>query len=214
MRRLRHKRLLLAIAAAAVIAGLAAAVVMAAQPGTAHRHQPQGALATAAAYLGTSARQLRGELRSGKSLAQLAQADGKSVGGLTQTLEAAAREKLEHAQADLSSRVAAEVHRVRTPGLAPTAARYLGLSTTELRRRLRSGETLAQLATGGGHSQAGLVEALLAARKVAFASRLESGQISRAREAKALSHLRSRIETLVQRKLPARPARRHRPATR
>src|SRR5580658_2161930 len=152
MRQTGRKGLLLAIAAAAV---------MAAQRGTTHRHQPRGALATAAAYLGTSAHQLRGELGSGKSLAQIAGKDGKSVGGLTRTLEAAAREKLEHAQADLSSRVAAEVHRVQTPGLAATAAGYLGLSTAELRRRLRSGETLAQLATDGGHSQAGLVEALL-----------------------------------------------------
>jgi hypothetical protein len=214
MRSPRRKRLLLTIAAAAVIAGLAAAVVMAAQPGTSHRRQPRGALATAAAYLGTSAHQLRGELGSGKSLAQIAGAGGKSVGGLTRTLEAAAREKLKHAQADLSSRVAAQVHRVRARGLAATAAGYLGLSTGELRRQLRSGETLAQLAAAGGHSQAGLVEALLATRKATFASRLESGQISQAREAKDLSHLRSRIERLVQRKLPARPARRHRPATR
>ncbi|HEV3047650.1 MAG TPA: hypothetical protein VGY13_09845 [Solirubrobacteraceae bacterium] len=214
MRRPRRKRLLLAVAAAAALAGLTAAVVMAAQPGAARRRQPHGALATAAAYLGTGPRQLRAELRSGKSLAQLAQADGKPVAGLTQALEAAARERLKSAQADLSSRVAAEVDHVRARSLAATAAAYLGTSPADLRRQLRSGTTLAQLAAAHGKSRAGLLDALLDARKAALAARLQAGQITQPREAKALSRLQPRLEALLARKLPGHAARRRHAATR
>jgi hypothetical protein len=45
------------------------------------------------------------------------------------------------------------------------AASYLGLTTSELQTRLRSGTTLAKLAAARGRTTAGLVEALLAAER-------------------------------------------------
>jgi hypothetical protein len=175
-RRLRRK-LALGVAIVAVLAGATAAAVMAVQPG--RHHARSGALATAAGYLRLSPAQLRSELQSGKSLAEIADAtSGKSEAGLIAVLEAADKEKLAAAAANLSSRVTAEVQRVGVPAGArhrpgarmrgrgkglSTAARYLGVSTARLREQLRSGNTLAHIASAtSGKSEAGLIEALIA----------------------------------------------------
>jgi hypothetical protein len=52
---------------------------------------------SAAAYLGVSEDELRIDLREGKSLADVAAAEGKSVAGLKTALRAAAKEKLDDA---------------------------------------------------------------------------------------------------------------------
>ena len=49
------------------------------------------------AYIGITEAQLRTELESGKSLAQVAKAHGKSVDGLIDALVAAAKDKLDNA---------------------------------------------------------------------------------------------------------------------
>ncbi len=56
-----------------------------------------GRLETAAGYIGITEAQLRTELESGKSLAQVAKAHGKSVDGLIDALVAAAKDKLDNA---------------------------------------------------------------------------------------------------------------------
>ena len=56
-----------------------------------------GRLESAAAYIGITEAQLRSELEGGKSLAQVAQAHGKSVNGLIDALVAAAKDKLDGA---------------------------------------------------------------------------------------------------------------------
>ena len=58
-----------------------------------------GALAPAAHYLGLTPDALRAELRSGSSLAQLAQARGKSVSGLEAAITAAVKARLDAAVA-------------------------------------------------------------------------------------------------------------------
>jgi len=58
-----------------------------------------GRLSAAADYLGLTEAQLRSELESGKSLAQVAQAHGKSVDGLVDALVAAAKKHLDAAVA-------------------------------------------------------------------------------------------------------------------
>jgi hypothetical protein len=58
-----------------------------------------GKLSAAADYLGLTEAQLRSELESGKSLAQVAQAQGKSVDGLVDALVAAAKKHLDEAVA-------------------------------------------------------------------------------------------------------------------
>ncbi len=213
MRRRLKNRLLMGIAAIAAIAGVSAAVVSAAQPAVQHpaaRHRTGGTLATAAGYLGVSPAQLRGELRSGKSLAEIADATGgKSQAGLVEALEAAQRERLAADAASLPGRVSAEVNRVgglagarthhRRRGLS-AAASYLGMSPAQLRADLRSGSTLAHIAdTTGGRSEAGLIEALVAARKAALASRVQAGAITNAQTDAALPHLVKRVTAQVNR---------------
>jgi hypothetical protein len=58
-----------------------------------------GALNAAASYLGLTKAQLRNELESGKSLAQVAKGHGKSVDGLINALVDAAKKKLDAAVA-------------------------------------------------------------------------------------------------------------------
>jgi transposase-like protein len=58
-----------------------------------------GSLDAAANYLGVTRAQLRSELEGGKTLAQVAQAHGKTANGLTDALVAAAKKRLDQAVA-------------------------------------------------------------------------------------------------------------------
>ena len=57
-------------------------------------------LDAAASYLGMTEAELRAELEDGKSLAEVAKAEGKSVDGLVQALVAGAEKRLADAVAD------------------------------------------------------------------------------------------------------------------
>jgi polyhydroxyalkanoate synthesis regulator phasin len=65
-----------------------------------HHEGPFGGLDAAATYLGLTDAQLRRQLESGKSLADVAKAQGKSVDGLVNALVAAAKKKIDAAVAD------------------------------------------------------------------------------------------------------------------
>jgi hypothetical protein len=58
---------------------------------------PDGPLAAAATYLGISRDQLLGQVASGKSLAQVAKAHGKSVSGLKAAVTASLKARLDRA---------------------------------------------------------------------------------------------------------------------
>jgi hypothetical protein len=209
MRRRLERRFWIGVALIAVVAGATAAAVMAAQPAATHarRHSSHSRhsdrtdlLAVASGYLGTTPAVLRSELQSGKSLAEIADAtSGRSAQGLIQTLEAAAKEKLHAAAARLSARIVAKVD--GHPGDDPAvhaATSYLGLTVTQLRVDVRSGKTLAQVAgSTSGKSEAGLIEAIVAARKAALATEAKTGRISQARAATAESRLVSRVTARV-----------------
>ena len=64
-----------------------------------HHAGPFGGLDAAATYLGLTEAQLRTQLESGKSLADVAKAQGKSVDGLVQALVDSAKKKLDAAVA-------------------------------------------------------------------------------------------------------------------
>jgi len=206
MKRRLKKRLWMGVAVVAVLAGVTAAAVMAAQPASKHQatahHHKRGTLATAASYLGFSAGQLRKELYSGKSLAEIANAtNGKSSSGLIAALEASDKQKLAAAAASLSARITAKVDRPGGRSRAMlVASSYLGLSATHLRSQLRSGKTLAQLAnTTSGKSEAGLIEALVAATKAQLAKEVQAGSITPAQEQAKLPKLVARVTVRVKR---------------
>jgi hypothetical protein len=214
MRRRLERRFWIGVALVAVLAGATAAAVMAAQPASKHarHHSPHSrhahsrhsdrtsVLAVAAGYLGATPAEVRGELQSGKSLAEIADAtSGRSAQGLIQTLEAAAKKKLHAAAARLSARIVAKVD--GHPGDDPAvhaATSYLGLTVTQLRADVRSGKTLAQVAgSTSGKSEAGLIDAIVAARKTALATEAKAGRISQARAATTESRLVSRVTARV-----------------
>jgi len=64
-----------------------------------HHHGPFGGLDAAATYLGLTDAQLRTQLESGRSLADVAKAQGKTVDGLVQAMVDAAKKKLDAAVA-------------------------------------------------------------------------------------------------------------------
>jgi hypothetical protein len=102
-------------------------------------------------------------------------------------------------------------------GTLATAAAYLGLNRTRLRSELHAGKTLAQIAdASSGKSEAGLIEALVAAKKTAIVASVKAGTITQAqaesREGKLVSRVRARVQrtrrarTALRRTRGARPA--------
>jgi len=183
-------------------------------------HGPGDDLDAAAAYLGSTTDALLTQLKSGKTLAQVADAtSGKSTAGLIAALvthekaelvDAVKAGRLTQAQADtigasLTQRFTDFVNGVR-PAMGPgghgpghdhsdgiqVAATYLGISLDSLRTQLQAGKTLAQIANAtSGKSASGLIDALVADATTRFG-------------ANAPSDLRARITDLVNGTLPPR----------
>jgi len=143
--------------------------------------EPRGDLAEASAYFGISKAKLRRELSSGRSLAAVAATTpGHSALGLLESIMHPRVRRIEAqvaakriTEAEAQTRIARIRSRVqarlaRSVSYEPTvavAARYLGLSPTELRDSLRGGHTLSQLADkASGRSASGLIAAVMAVR--------------------------------------------------
>src|SRR5262245_21011972 len=132
--------------------------------------------AATADYLGITEEQLKTELASGKTLAEIATAHGKTAEGLVQTLYDATKKQLDAAVkagkltqsqedeilADVKEHLTDVVNgnapafhvgggfgKVLGPSL-DAATTYLGLTEAQLRSQLESGKTLAQIATAQG----------------------------------------------------------------
>ena len=89
-------------------------------------------------------------------------------------------------------------------GVGPdAAASYLGISTDELRTELRSGKTLAQIATARGKTADGLVDALVASAKQKLDQAVKDGRLSSDQEQTVLGRLRTAIQAMVNGTMPA-----------
>jgi hypothetical protein len=180
----------------------------------------RGDLAVAAAYLRLGRAQVRGELRSGRTLAEIADATaGKSASGLIDALVSARAARLRAAVAakrlpaakaskglaGLRKRVSVEVSRIQRSGAGglrdlAVAASYLGVSPAQLRGDLRSGRTLAAIADATrGRSATGLIEALVAAAKARLTASVAAGALTAADEKARLATLERRVRSLVNR---------------
>jgi hypothetical protein len=221
------KRISIVLLALAVLVGGASAVAVAKGPGKssprAAKAQHRGLLQAAATYLGVTPAALRTELRSGKSLAQVAAAKGKSADGLKVALLAAIKTKVDAARAAgkldaaraarlleraprLVERLINATPRVRAPrargargGLLKAAATYLGVTNAQLVAELRSGRSLAQVAAAKSKSVDGLKQALLAALKQKVDAAVAAGRLDAARAQKLLERAPAHIERLVNR---------------
>ena len=96
---------------------------------------------------------------------------------------------------------------LRGHGAFAAAATYLGLSDAQLMGDLRSGKTLAQIATAQGKSVSGLETAMTDAVKSRLDRLVASGWITKLQEQRILNRLSARINRLVNRaQLAAGPA--------
>ena len=210
------RNLMLGVALAAVIAG----VIIAIAPGKGH-HVTTGAtrlglsssapgdLQLAATYLGLGRAELRRRLQTGETLAEVAAATpGKSPAGLIAAV-LAPREAQLKARAQASSALREALSRSRAQvvaeanhgrgrsGPVPAAASYLGLSTADLRSKLRQGESLAQIAKAQGRSRTGLIEALVTLKTRRLNTALAEHAITPREERTALASLRGRVSAAV-----------------
>lgn len=219
MRSHLKRNLMLGVALAAVIAGVLIAVLSGG-----HHHgraghldaRPSGRsdIQIAADYLGMGAPELRRRLRSGETMGQVAQTTaGRTQAGLLDALltsraavlrsqklpPSEERERL----ARLRTRTVAEIHHARHKRSdVAAAARYLAVGEAHLRAELRSGRTLAQIASStGGRSAAGLTDALVRSRRQRLEAELSNGKITASQERLALASLRGRVTNEINRRL-------------
>jgi hypothetical protein len=203
------KRRLPVIAVLAVLLTGGAVAAMAAGGSTAshartHQHgstplRGRRVLQAAAGYIGIPLETLEQDLRSGKSLGQVATEAGKTEAGLVQALATAAKAGLEQRLAQAVKQPGGlrgefgRAHKLRT-----AAAQYLGLAPAELNVKLQNGATLGQLADATpGHSRAGLISSLLAAHRSRVSNPLATN--GKSPTAKHSAHLRRRIAAFVDR---------------
>ena len=176
---------------------------------------PHGAdLYTAAAtYIGITVDQLRTELGTTKSLADVAIAHGKTRDGLIQALMAAEQTNITTL---VDQKGAPQGRGPGGPGgpgergvigdSFAAAATYLGTTTADLRTKTQAGQTLAQIAAAtAGKSRDGLVAALTADAKAKIAAAQAAGTITADQATQLGNGLADRITRLVDSTRPAGP---------
>jgi hypothetical protein len=223
----RSKKALAAAGATLAVAATAGGAVAAGGRG---HHGPARfpGPAKIASYLELTPAQLREQLRAGKTLAQIAVAQGKTVSGLEDAIyadvqahldQAVAKGKLTAAQEQaILTRLKAHLddivnhafplagrHGPKRPGFVGAVATYIGITPAQLRTELRTGKSLAQVATAHGKTVDGLKSAILAAVKAKLDKAVSSGRLSAAQEQAVLDRLAAHLDQLVNRAAPAHP---------
>ena len=164
-------------------------------------------LSAAATYIGITTDQLRTELGTDKSLADVAVAHGKTRDGLIQALVTAS-------QTSITTLVDQKgIGAQRGPGdrgvigdQFSVAATYLGTTTDDLRTKMQAGQTLAQIAAAtSGKSRDGLVAALTADAKAKIAAAQTAGTITADQATQLTNDLATRIANFVDTNRPEGP---------
>ncbi len=219
MPRSRSLLALIVVLAVAAAGGVAFAHGHATAPKA--KRDAAGPVSVAARYIGVTPRTLLGELRTGKSLAQVATARGKSVEGLKQALVTALRTRIDArvAAGRLSAERAARL-RERAPerierlvnatrlarhrthargGILLAAARYIGLAPRELFAELRAGRSLADVATARGRSLEGLKQVVLEALRTRVTAAVAAGRLTQERADRMVARAPAHVDRLVTR---------------
>src|SRR5438874_10892612 len=172
----------------------------------------KGSYITAAAtYIGITEAQLRTELGTDKSLADVAVAHGKTRDGLIAALTAAQ-------QQDIATLVDQKGIGARpNPAIGPgpgfgrgpgehivfedslgAAATYLGTTTADLQTKIRAGQTLAQIANAtAGKSRDGLLNALVSDATAKIDAAQKAGTITADQATQFKSNLSTRLAQLI-----------------
>jgi len=173
----------------------------------------KGSLFTAAAtYIGITEAQLRTELGTDKSLADVAVAHGKTRDGLIQALTAAQQQSIATlidqkgigARPNPANGYGPGPGFGRGPGDRVTgdslaaAATYLGTTTSDLQTKIRAGQTLAHIANAtAGKSRDGLFNALVADATAKIDAAQKAGTITADQATQLKSNLSTRLAQLV-----------------
>lgn len=228
-------------AALALVAGGGVAYAGSSHPQAFHPSgisEAGGPFDAAATYLGLTPQQLFTQLRSGKTLAQIANAtSGKSASGLVDAIVAASTQRIDAAvnaakltqaqaskiEANLKQRITDLVNGTLRAGMRPhgfgprgdllmPVTTYLGLTPDQIRTQLQTGKTLAQIANAtAGKSASGLVAALVAAAEKDIAAAVAAGKLTQTQASKIETSLTQRITDAVNRARPADGDFRHGP---
>jgi hypothetical protein len=208
----------------ALVAGGGAAFAASGSPAAAKAGRG-GVVQAVTSYLGLTAQQLRADLQAGQTLAQIATAQHRTVGGLEQAITSAVKANLDKAvtagkltstqEQTLLSRLRSRLGTlVNTPhplvsalgaqtpallarGIVAQVAGYLGLTAQQLETELMGGKTPAQVATEHGKTVAGLEQSITSAVKARLDKAVAAGLITSQREQTILSLLKTHLDAIV-----------------
>jgi DNA-binding phage protein len=167
-------------------------------------------LATAAAYIGISEADLRTELQTGQTLAQIAVAHGKTRDGLIAALSAEATKQITTAVDQPGTNFSGPGGRggpggpraMITNDIAAAAA-YIGTTEADLRTKLQAGQTLAQIATAAGKTRDGLIAAMVVDGNAKIDAALAAGTITAAQATEKKASLTAHVTAEVDQTRPA-----------
>ena len=160
----------------------------------------------AATYIGITEAQLRTELGTDKSLADVAVAHGKRRDGLIQALTAAQQQSIAALvdQKGVGPRpnpgppFGRGLGRPFASDPLAAASTYLGIPRTDIETKLRADQTLAQIANAtSGKSRDGLLNALVADATAKIDAAQKAGTITADRATQLKSDLSTRMAKLV-----------------
>jgi hypothetical protein len=185
----------------AVMASLPGNVALAVQ-NNGHIGGP-GFLTTAATYIGITEDALRTELATGKSLADVAVAHGKTRDGLIAAL-------VQASTTEITTLVDTKNPFPAPPAGGPgrgfhiegnplaAASTYLGISEADLRTKLQAGQNLGQIAAAtAGKSRDGLIAALVADENTKIDAAAKAGTITADQATQLKANVTTRVTALV-----------------
>lgn len=177
-------------------------------------------LETAAKTLHLTTDELRKQLQAGKSLADVAKAQGVPKQTLIDALVKDGEARLDKAKAALPDEIAKMVDATppkggpggmgrpggmggpggmgdhHGPGL-DAAAKAIGISADDLQTQLRAGKTLAAIAKSKGVSAQKVIDAMVAEAKAKSAAAVKAGKITQAEADQHLAEITKRITSFV-----------------
>ena len=168
-------------------------------------------LTAAAAYIGISAADLRTQLTAGKSLTDVAVANGKTRDGLIAALVTAEQQSISTFvdQKGIANPGGPGRGGPGRDGFAgdplAVAATFLGTTSADLQTKLQSGQTLAQIATAAGKTPDALIQALVTDAKAKIAQAKTDGKLTADQATQLESGLTDHLTQLVNSSRPAGP---------
>jgi len=173
-------------------------------------------MAAAATYIGIPVADVKTQLAAGKSLSDIAVANGKTRDGLISALVAAEQQSL---STFVDQKGTASPggpgglggpHRDGFGGMfgargdpLAAAATFLGTTPADLRTKMQGGQTLAAIATASGKSRDALIQALVNDAKTAIEKAKTAGKVTADQATQLESGLPDRMTRLVDSTAPA-----------